>query len=142
VASSTVCCEITFELARHDFKRTFTSYVICVLLIWCSVHNCWMTSNLYYSGTTYAFTLTHGIIGKVETMERRPECLLTTSCKVLKLMRKTRRKRGRKAVFYVINTTPAAEQPAELHIGGELPAKERQYFRTLLHHDFPELLQP
>jgi hypothetical protein len=32
VTSSTFC-DVTFELARHEFKRTFTSYVIYVLLI-------------------------------------------------------------------------------------------------------------
>jgi hypothetical protein len=32
VTSSTVC-DVTFELARHEFQRTFTSYVIYVLLI-------------------------------------------------------------------------------------------------------------
>jgi hypothetical protein len=31
VTSSTVC-DVTFEPARHEFQRTFTSYVIYVLL--------------------------------------------------------------------------------------------------------------
>jgi hypothetical protein len=35
--------------------------------------------------------------------------------KVQKLMRKTRRSKGRNAEFYVIDVTPAAEQSAEFH---------------------------
>jgi hypothetical protein len=38
--------------------------------------------------------------------ERRPECLLMSSTKLQKLMRKTRRSKGRKAEFYVIELTP------------------------------------
>jgi hypothetical protein len=38
--------------------------------------------------------------------ERRPECLLMSSTEVQKLMRKTRRIRGRNAELYVIEFTP------------------------------------
>jgi hypothetical protein len=55
-------------------------------------------------------------------------------------MQKTRRRRGRKAEFFVINVTTAAEQPAEFHIGKELTSQQRSNFRTLLYDDFPELL--
>jgi hypothetical protein len=56
-------------------------------------------------------------------------------------MRKTRRSRGRNAEFYVIELTPAADQPTDFHIGEELTAKQRDNFRSLLDDDFPELLQ-
>jgi hypothetical protein len=54
---------------------------------------------------------------KVETQlkERRSECLLMSSTKVQKLMRKTRRSKGRYAEFYVIELTPAADQPTDFH---------------------------
>jgi hypothetical protein len=57
-------------------------------------------------------------------------------------MRKTRRSRGRKADFYVIELTPAADQPTEFHNGKELIADQRDNFRSLLYDGFPELLQP
>jgi hypothetical protein len=65
-----------------------------------------------------------------------------SSTKVQKLMRKTRRSKGRKAEFYVIELTPAADQPSEFHTGEELTADQRDNFRSLLYDDFPELLQP
>jgi hypothetical protein len=37
VTSSTVC-DITFELAQHEYQRTFTFYVIYALMIWCLVY--------------------------------------------------------------------------------------------------------
>jgi hypothetical protein len=64
------------------------------------------------------------------------------STKVQKLMRKTRRSRGRNAEFYVIEVTPAADQPTKFHTGEELTAEQRENFRSLLYDDFPELLQP
>jgi hypothetical protein len=73
--------------------------------------------------------------------ERRPECLLLSSTKVQKLMRKTRRSRGRHAELYVIELTSAAEQPTDFHTGEELNAEQRDNFRSLLYDDFPELLQ-
>jgi hypothetical protein len=59
-----------------------------------------------------------------------------------KLMRKTRRNRGRNAEFYVIKLTLAADQPTEFHTGEELTADQRESFRSLLYEDFPELLHP
>jgi hypothetical protein len=47
--------------------------------------------------------------------ERCPECQLLSSTKVQKLMRKTRRNRGRHAEFYVIELTSAADQPTDFH---------------------------
>jgi hypothetical protein len=67
---------------------------------------------------------------------------MMSSTKVQKLMRKTRRSKGRNAEFYVIELTPIADQPTDFHIGEELTAKEREHFRTLIYDDFPELLQP
>jgi hypothetical protein len=67
--------------------------------------------------------------------ERRPECLLMSSNKVQKLMRKTRRSRGRNAEFRVIEVTPPADQPPAFHIGEELTAKQRENFRSLLYDD-------
>jgi hypothetical protein len=61
--------------------------------------------------------------------------------KFQKLMRKTRQSMGRNVEFLVIDVTPAAEQPAEFHIGEEVTAKQRSDFRTLLYDDFPDLLQ-
>jgi hypothetical protein len=53
-------------------------------------------------------------------------------------MLKTRRSMGRSnAVFYLISVTPFTEQPGEFHIGGELTAKQRHDFRTLLYDDLP-----
>jgi hypothetical protein len=63
------------------------------------------------------------------------------STKVQKIMRKTRRSRGRNAEFYVIELTPAADQSTDFHIGEELTAEQRDNFRSLLYDDFPELLQ-
>jgi hypothetical protein len=45
-----------------------------------------------------------------------------SSCKIQKLLRKTRRSRERNAEFYVINFTPIEEQRVEFHIGKELSA--------------------
>jgi hypothetical protein len=61
--------------------------------------------------------------------ERRPECLLMSSTKVQKLVRKTRRSRGRNAEFYVIELTQAADQPTDFHTGEELIVKLRDSFR-------------
>jgi hypothetical protein len=65
-----------------------------------------------------------------------------SSGKIQKLMRKTRRSKGRNAEFDVIGISPVAEQPAEFHSGEEHPAKQRELFRSLLYDDFPESLQP
>jgi hypothetical protein len=46
-------------------------------------------------------------------------------------MRKTRRSRGRHADFYIIELTPAVEQPADFHTGEELTAEQRDNFRSL-----------
>jgi hypothetical protein len=56
------------------------------------------------------------ILGK----DRRPKCLLVSPSNVQKFTRKTRRNRGRNPTFYVINVTPAAEQPMKFYIGEEL----------------------
>jgi hypothetical protein len=89
-------------------------------------------------GTTRIFTLMDGTAVETTLEERRPECLLLSSTKVQKLMRKTRRNRGRHAEFYVVELTSAAEQPKDFHIGEELTAEQRDNFRSLLFDDFPE----
>jgi hypothetical protein len=63
-----------------------------------------------------------------------------SSTKVQKLVRKTRRSRGRNAEFYAIALAPAAVQPTEFHIGEELTTCQRDNFRSLLYDDFPELM--
>jgi hypothetical protein len=67
---------------------------------------------------------------------------MMSSTKVQKLMRKTRRSSRSKAEFFVIELTPAADQPTEFHTGEELSADQRKNFRSLLYDEFPELLQP
>jgi hypothetical protein len=82
-----------------------------------------------------------GTAKETQIEERRPEYLLMTSTKVQKLTRKTRRSRGRNAVFYVIEVTPTTNQLSEFQVGEELTAKQRNVFRSLLYDDFTELLQ-
>jgi hypothetical protein len=81
----------------------------------------------------------------VETQieERRLECLLMSSTNVQKLMRQTRRKRGRNAEFHVVEVTPTiTNQPTKSHFREELRAQQRENFRSLLYENFPKLLQP
>jgi hypothetical protein len=132
-----------FELARHEFQRTF--YVLRDLraanlimgLPWLDDEH----ASLQF-GSTRVFTLMDGTSIETTLEERRPECLLMSSTKVQKLMRKTRRSRGRIAEFYVIELPSAADQPTEFHTGEELTTDQRDNFRSLLYDDFPELLQP
>jgi hypothetical protein len=141
--TSTTICDITFELARHEFHRTF--YVLRDLrtsdlilgLPWLDDEQ----TSLQF-GTTRVFTLMDGTAVETTLEERRPECLMMSSTKVQKLMRKTRRSRGRHAEFYVIKLTSAAEQPTDFHTGEELTAEQCDNYRSLLFDDFPELLQP
>jgi hypothetical protein len=146
--TSSIVCDITFELARHEFQRNF--YVLRDLraadlvlgLPWLDDVHAFLPF-----GTTRVFTLMDGGT-TVETQieeERRHECLLMSSAKIQKLMRKTRRRKGRTAEFYVIEITPATEQPAEFHTREELTTKQCDNFRSLLYvfyDDFMELLQP
>jgi hypothetical protein len=142
VTSSTVC-DVTFELARHEFHRTF--YILRDLraadlilgLPWLDDEH----ASLQF-GSTRVFTLMDGTTVDTTLEERRPECLLMSSTKVQKLKRKTRRSRGRNAEFYVIELTQAADQPTDFHTGEELTPHQRDNFRSLLYNDFPDLLQP
>jgi hypothetical protein len=142
VTSSTIC-DVTFELAQHEFHRTF--YVLRDLraadlvmgLPWLDDEQ----ASLQF-GTTRVFALMDGTAVGTTLEERRHECLLMSSTKVQKLMRKTRRSMGRHAEFYVIELTPAADQSTDFHIGEELTAEQQDSFRSLLFDDFPELLQP
>jgi hypothetical protein len=65
-----------------------------------------------------------------------------SATKVQKLMRKTRRSTGRNTEFYVIELTPAEDQPTEFHIGEKLTGEQRDNFRSLPYDDIPESLQP
>jgi hypothetical protein len=142
VTSSTVC-DVSFELARHEFHRTF--YVLRDLraadlilgLLWLDDEH----ASLQF-GITRVFTLMDDTAVETSLEERRHECLMLSSTKVRKLMRKTRRSRGRHAEFCVIELTSADEQPTDFHTGEELIAEQRDNFRSLLFDDFPELLQP
>jgi hypothetical protein len=142
VTSSTVC-DVTFELARHEFQRNF--YLLRDLRVADLVMGIpWLDdehASLQF-GSTKVFTLMDGTTVETQLEERRPECLLMCSTKVQKLMRKTHRNRGRNAEFYVIELTPAADQPTDFHTGEELIAHQRDSFRSLLYADFPELPQP
>jgi hypothetical protein len=100
-----------------------------------------MNMPLHNFGSTRVFTLMDGTTVETTLEERRPECLLMSPTKVQKLMRKTRRSKGRNAEFYVIELTPAADQPTEFRIGEELTTQQRDNFRSLLYDDFPELMQ-
>jgi hypothetical protein len=142
VTSSTVC-DVTFELARHEFQRNF--YVLRDLcaanlimgLPWLDDEH----ASLQF-GSTRVFIDMDGTTVETQLKERRPECLMVSSTKVQKLMRKTRRSMRHNAEFYVIELTPAVDQPTDFHIGEELTADQRDNFRSLLYDDFPKLLQP
>jgi hypothetical protein len=141
VTSSTVR-DVTFELARHEFHRTF--YVLRdlraadLILGFPWLHD--EPASVQF-GSTMFFTLMDGRAIESQLEERRPECLLMSSNKVQKHMRKTRRSRGRNAEFYVIELTPAAYQPTDFHTRKELTTYQRDNFRSLLCEDFPEFLQ-
>jgi hypothetical protein len=142
VTSSTVC-DYTFEQARHEFQRTF--YVFRDLRVADLIMGLpWLDdehASLQF-GSTWVFTLMDGTAVETTLEERRHECLLMSSTKVQKLVRKTRRSTGRNAEFYVIELTPPADQPTDFHNGEELTAEQRDNFRSLLYENFPELLQP
>jgi hypothetical protein len=121
--TSSIVCDVTFELARHEFHRTFyvlrdlrAAYLI-LGLPWLDDEH----ASLQF-GSTRVFTLMDGTVVETTLEERRLECLLLSSTKVQKLMRKTRRSRGRHAEFYVIELTSAADQPTDFHTGEELTA--------------------
>jgi hypothetical protein len=142
VTSSTVF-DVTFELARHEFHRTF--YVLRDLSVADLILGLpWLDdehASLQF-GTTRVFALMDGTTVETTLEERRHECLLMSSNKVHTLMGKTRRSRGRNAEFYVIELTPAANQSTDFHIGEELTSEQQDNLRSLLYDDFPELLQP
>jgi hypothetical protein len=122
VTSSTVC-DVTFEMARHEFQRTFyVSRDFCVAdlvlgLPWLDDEH----ASLQF-GTTRVFALMDGTTMETQLEERRLECLLLSSTKVQKLVRKARRSRGRNAELYVLHVTPATYQLTEFHTRAELTA--------------------
>ena len=129
-------------MARHEFQRTFyVSRDFCVAdlvlgLPWLDDEH----ASLQF-GTTRVFALMDGTTMETQLEERRLEYLLLSSTKVQKLVRKARRSRGRNAEFYVIELTPAADQPTEFHTREERTTQQRDNFRSFLYDDFPELLQ-
>jgi hypothetical protein len=82
VTSSTVC-DVTFELARHEFQRTF--YVLRDLRAVDSIPGLpWLDdehASLQF-GLTRVFTLMDGTTVETTLEERRLECLLMSSTKV------------------------------------------------------------
>jgi hypothetical protein len=120
VTSSTFC-DIASELARHECHRTFYALLdlrvvdLVLGLPWLDDEH----ASLQF-GTTRVFTVMDGIVVETQIEERRPKCLLMSSTKVQNVMRKTRRRRGRNAEFYVIEVTPATDQPTAFHSGEEL----------------------
>jgi hypothetical protein len=141
--TSSIVCNVTFELARYEFHRTF--YVLRDLRAADLILGLPWLDNEHASlqfGSTRVFTLMGGTTVETTLEERRPECLLMSSTKVQKFMRKTRRNRGCHAEFNVIDLTPSANQPIDFHIGEELTSEQRDNFRSLLCDNFPELLQP
>jgi hypothetical protein len=101
---SSIVCDITLELARHELYRTF--YVLRDLRAADLIMGLPLLDGEYASlqfGTTRVYTLMDGTTMETQLEERRLECLLIMSCtKVQKLMRKTRRSKRRIAEFYVI----------------------------------------
>jgi hypothetical protein len=119
--TSSIGCDVTFEIARHEFQQTF--YVVrdlfaADLVLGLPWHDDEHASLQF--GSTRVFTLIDGTAMETQLEERRHEFLLMSSTKVQKLMRKTRRNGERNAEFYVIEVTPAADQPTAYHTEEEL----------------------
>jgi hypothetical protein len=111
-------------MARQEFQRTF--YVFRDLratdlvlgLPWLDDEQACLQFN-----TTRVFFIMNRTKVNTQKEERKRECLLMSSRKMRKLVRKTRRSMRRNAEFHVINVTPTAEPPAEFHIEEELTSE-------------------
>jgi hypothetical protein len=77
----------------------------------------------------------------ITTENRHFECLLMSSTKNQKLMRKASGSRGRDVDFFMINITPTTEQLAYFHALERLTAEQREIFQTWIYDGFPELLK-
>jgi hypothetical protein len=79
-------------------------------------------------GMTLVFNMMDGTSVETRTYQRQPECLLMSYGKAQKLMRTTYRSKGRNAVFYVIDVTPAEFR---------LPEQKQNFTleRSLLHNN-------
>jgi hypothetical protein len=88
-------------------------------------------------GTTRVFTMMDGRARDIHAEDRCHECMLMSSCKVHKLVLKTRRGKGHNADFYVINITLAAKQPTEFQNGEEFTSKQRENLWSLIYDNFP-----
>jgi hypothetical protein len=109
VTSSTFC-DITFELARQEFQLTF--YVLRDLRAADPVLGLPWLDDEHASlqiGTTRVFNILDETLVDTQIEERRPQCLSMSSNEIHKLMRKTRRSRGRNVLLYVIDISPATE---------------------------------
>jgi methyl coenzyme M reductase subunit C len=109
VTSSTVC-DVTFELARREFQRTF--YVLRDLRAVDLILGLpWLDDEQasFQFGTTMVFIPLDGTALETQLKEQRLEFLHLSQAKVQELMRKTRRSKGHNAEFYVIELTPAAD---------------------------------
>jgi hypothetical protein len=137
--TSSIICDVTLEPARHEFQRTFhvlrdlRAVDLILGLPWLDDEH----ASLQF-GPPMVFPLMDGTTVETHLEERRLECLMMSSNKVPKLMRKTRRSKGCNAECYVIELTPSVDQLTELHTGEELEANRRDNFRLLLYDDFPE----
>jgi hypothetical protein len=101
VTSSTVY-DITVDLVSHEFQRTFCELRdLRVVDVVFSLP--WLDDEQTFFPIRHdtSFTLMDGTTVETQIEERRLECRLMSSGKIQKLMRKTRRNRGRNAEFYV-----------------------------------------
>jgi hypothetical protein len=106
--TSSIVCDNAFEQARHEFQLSFN--VLRDLRAADLVHGLpWLDDEhaVLRFGTTRVFSLMDGTTVETQIEERRLECLLMSSPKIQKLMRKTRRSKGRYAEFYVIDVSQA-----------------------------------
>jgi hypothetical protein len=133
VTPSTVC-DIIFELARHEFQRTFyvlLDFIVADMMVLGSLGLDDEQAFLQF-GTTRVFTVMDGTTVETQMEGCKPECLLMSFGKIQKLMRETRRNKGRNAEFYEIKFSPSSEKLAEFNTGGEFNAQQHEHFRSLI----------
>jgi hypothetical protein len=66
-------------------------------------------------GRRASFLHMDGKTTEIQNEDCRSKCLLMSSGKGQKLMRRTHKSRGRNAEFYMINVKPSVEQASEFH---------------------------
>jgi hypothetical protein len=84
-------------------------------------------------GADRLFTLRDGTIIENQVIERPPQCLLMSSTKAQKMMRKSARAKGRTAEFFMVHLAAAKQySPSEFHLGNELSDRQhREDLRTI-----------